>query len=208
MSDATKLGDICRPINVRLGTTDDEPEVFSVTKHEGIVLAKDYFGHRVASRDLTKYKVVEPGQFAYSTIHIDEGSVGRNRFTIAGVVSPMYTVFEVVDDRVVHPDFLESLLRMPQMIAIYKAKAGGSIHRRRSLTFAKFASIEVGLPPIEEQDALVRLLDSIDDVIALAAEPISLLRQLRSALLHEVSTGERSVDDAAALVAELSLAGS
>src|SRR5690349_16491551 len=122
--ETVRLGDVCRVINVRLGASEAEPEVFSVTKHEGIVLAKDYFNHRVASRNLTKYKVVEPGQFAYSTIHIDEGSVGRNRFTFAGVVSPMYTVFEVVDERVVHPDFLESLLRMPQMIAIYKAKAG------------------------------------------------------------------------------------
>src|SRR2546426_849162 len=67
------LGELCIPLSDRAGTTDYE--VLSVTKHRGIVAASDYFNQPVASRDLAKYKVLHPGDFAYSTIHIDEGAI-------------------------------------------------------------------------------------------------------------------------------------
>ena len=71
-----------------------------------IILGKQ--GERVAELFLKKkgYKLVEPGNFAYATIHLDEGSIG-----IAperALISPMYTVFRVDESRV-DPGYLEWL---------------------------------------------------------------------------------------------------
>lgn len=50
--------------------------VYSVTKHAGFVPSLEFFKKQVFSRDVTGYKVVAPGDFAYATIHLDEGSIG------------------------------------------------------------------------------------------------------------------------------------
>ena len=115
----TPLAALAAPISVRAG--EGAYEVLSVTKHRGIIRADDYFNRPVASRDLARYKVVEPGQFAYSTIHIDEGAIARNKLGFAGVVSPMYQVFEAQRPDLVLPEFLDYLLRAPALLAIYRA---------------------------------------------------------------------------------------
>lgn len=166
----TPLAALVRPVSVRAG--EDTYEVLSVTKHQGIIRADDYFNRPVASRNLAKYKVVQPGHFAYSTIHIDEGAIARNKLGFAGVVSPMYQVFEAQRPDLVLPEFLDYLLRAPALLAIYKSRAGGSVRRRRSLPFDTFGRIEVELPSLPKQH---RILDVIADLEAVAAGYIDAL---------------------------------
>ncbi len=83
--------------------------VYSVTKHDGFVPSVEYFKKQVFSRDLSSYRVVEPGQFAYATIHLDEGSIGIAPERC--LISPMYTVF-THDAARVHPDYLLGLLNL------------------------------------------------------------------------------------------------
>jgi type I restriction enzyme, S subunit len=193
----TPLAALVRPVSVRAG--EDEYEVLSVTKHQGIVRADDYFNRRVASRNLAKYKVVQPGHFAYSTIHIDEGAIARNKLGVAGVVSPMYQVFEAQRPDLVLPEFLDYLLRAPALLAVYRSRAGGSVRRRRSLPFETFGRIEVGLPSLPEQH---RILDVIADLEAVAARHIDaqdsidrLLAAERTRLIDESGAPQVRLDE-------------
>lgn len=163
------LGEIFELENSRVGTYSEEPEVFSVTKHVGFVPAFEYFGKRVASDALHRYKLVAPGEWAYSTIHIDEGSIARNTLGRPGVVSPMYTTMRVKCTRVV-PFYLELLLRSPQMLAVYGDAQQGSVNRRRSLPWKKFAEIEVRLPPVTVQHRVASLIDTVDHTLKRATE--------------------------------------
>ncbi len=109
------LGELFRQHSARLGRHEEEPPVLSLSKHDGIVLASEYFDKRIASKKLDQYKILNPHEFAYSTIHIDEGSVGRNNLGITGVISPMYTTMQLISD-VADPRYLENLLRLPAML--------------------------------------------------------------------------------------------
>lgn len=161
------LGDLFETTNKRLGAHREDPEVFSVTKSDGFVPAADYFGKRVASAKLDTYKVVEPDEWAYSTIHIDEGSIARNRLGRTGVVSPMYTTMRLRGGRL-DPYLAELVLRSPEMLATYGDAQQGSINRRRSLPWKSFETLMVNLPPMEEQRRIVDLIGAVDDAIEAA----------------------------------------
>ena len=90
-----KLGKYVRPVDVR--NTSGEPFVL-----KGINMKKDFFPSvaNVHGTDLTKYKVVRPGQFAYNSMHVGRDRlvpIARLEGEEAVIVSPAYTVFEILD---------------------------------------------------------------------------------------------------------------
>jgi type I restriction enzyme S subunit len=156
-----RLGDVLDVENRRLGVAEIEPPVLSVTKDRGLVRADEYFGKRVASVNLNQYKVVIQDGWAFSTIHIDEGSIARNSLGYTGVVSPMYTTMRWTgtnDD----PEYYELLLKSPQMKRQYFDNAQGTVNRRRSLPFKTFAGLRVLVPSLPEQRRIADLIQSID----------------------------------------------
>ena len=181
-----RLGEIFHQSSKRLGPHDVEPEILSLSKYEGFVKSSEYFDRRVASSKLDNYKVVELGEFAYSTIHIDEGSIALNSLGSRGVISPMYTTMRLTDASVLDR-YVALLLRSPSMLATYKRWAAGTVNRRRSLPFKTFAQIEVELPPLAEQRRIVDLIDSSDQVIKNAHSLVLAIREALSVLLSDWS---------------------
>ncbi len=68
--------------------------VLSVTNSRGFVLPEYQFVRRVASSDLSNYKVVTREQYAYNPSRINVGSIARLDGWDKGVLSPMYVVFK------------------------------------------------------------------------------------------------------------------
>lgn len=195
-----KLGDVLQVDNAKLGG-HVEPAVFSLSKYDGVVLAEDYFDKRVASAQLAGYKTLEPGEWAYSTIHIDEGSIARNNLGLVGVLSPMYTTMRWAGGDDHDPRYFELLLRSPQLLATYRDNAQGSVNRRRSLPFKKFASLRVTVPHATEQRRIVSLLAALDDDIAACRTVCARAQELIDALLedHRPASEQARLDDFAAL---------
>jgi len=181
-----KLCDLVEEVNNRAGQNHSLP-VLSVTKHQGFVESGKYFKKRVFSEDTSDYKIVERGQFAYSTIHLDEGAIGHLGNRDAGVISPMYKVFRLkVSEDEVRSEFLFRILKSPTFVEKYKNLGKGSIKRRKSVAFDKFGSISVPLPPddvqlkvvsqaravleleIELEDSRAKLADEIEHMLKLA----------------------------------------
>lgn len=179
------LGDVFSRANERAGVYQDEPEVFSITKREGVVPALEYFENRVASADLSKYKWLRDEMWAYSTIHIDEGSIARNMLSRDGVVSPMYTLMNWTR-RDHDPGYFELLLRAPQMLARYRDAAQGSLDRRRSLRWESFASMEVEVPPIKAQRWIAHVVARVDAAIHAADGQTAAALQLQNNLRESV----------------------
>lgn len=160
------LGDVFAPTSTRAREVA-EPPVFSVTKYDGVVLAADYFDKRIASESIANYKVLEPEDWAYSTIHIDEGSIARNNLGLRGAVSPMYTTMRFAASE--HdPRYYELLLRTGQMLARFKDVQQGSVNRRRSLPWKVFCGIEVTVPTLRKQRRIVDMIGAVDETIAAA----------------------------------------
>jgi type I restriction-modification system DNA methylase subunit len=158
------LDDLVEEINVKAGADHRYP-VLSVTKHEGFVESSAYFKKRVFSDDTSGYKLVRRGEFAYSTIHLDEGAIGYVNNFDAGVISPMYKVFRLkVGQELVHPSFLFRILKSNALMDKYKTLGKGSVKRRKSVSFEKFASISIPLPPKEVQSRVVSHIENVEDL--------------------------------------------
>jgi type I restriction-modification system DNA methylase subunit len=159
-----RLDALVEEVNVRAGNDHQYP-VLSVTKHNGFVQSSTYFKKRVFSDDTSDYKLVERGQFAYSTIHLDEGAIGYLDKCNAGVISPMYKVFRLkVPKEIVHPSFLFWILKASVLMEKYRTLGRGSVKRRKSVSFTTFASISVPIPPQRIQQKVVEHIETVQDL--------------------------------------------
>jgi type I restriction enzyme S subunit len=160
--------------------------VLSVTKHQGIVRADTYFKKAVHGRETAQYKVVRPGQFAYATIHLDEGSIGRLEGTDAGIVSPMYTVFQLRAD--IDPTFLLAALKSAGALACYRTLAQGTVNRRASIPFSALGQLRLFHPPLAEQRKIAAILSSLDDTAETTEAVIAQLQVMKKSMMEELLT--------------------
>ena len=130
MNESCKISSFAKVVNRKNKNLESKADVYSVTKYDGFVRSLDYFKKQVFSRDLSTYKVVRKGEFAYSTIHIDEGAIAFLDEEEA-LISPMYTVFKV--DESIDPLYLIQLLTSDVLISKYKVIGQGSLNRENRL---------------------------------------------------------------------------
>jgi type I restriction enzyme S subunit len=185
-----RLGDITHEVPTKNAGGTDLP-VLSCTKHRGLVLSQEYFGKRVYAEDTSGYRVVQRGEFAYATNHIEEGSIGYQNLCDAGLVSPIYTVFkttEAVDD-----SYLFRVLKSPLLIHFYQINTSASVDRRGSLRYDEFARIHIWLPSKAEQKAIAQVFDTADQQLTLLRTQRTALDQQKRGLMQRLLTGKLRV---------------
>lgn len=171
---------------------NDNWEVLSCTKYDGLVPSLQYFGRQVFSKDIAQYKVVPQYCFAYATNHIEEGSIGYQSIYKNALISPMYTVFKT-NNSVVDDVFLYKLLKSHRAIYFYRVMMEGSIDRRGGLRWDNFSSIKFILPPIREQSKIANVLLFCDNEILLAKQKLNKIQQQKKGLMQVLLTGKKRV---------------
>jgi restriction endonuclease S subunit len=180
-----KVGDFIKVVVLK--NTELRPiPVLSVTKYRGFVNSLEYFNKQVFSRDSSNYKIVKKGQFAYSTIHLDEGAIALLEDTYEGQVSPMYTIFETTEN--INKNFLFFLLKSDEYISKYSTLGQGSVDRRASIPFKVLAIVDFKYPPLPEQQKIAQILTSVDEVIEKTQAQIDKLKDLKTAMMQELLT--------------------
>lgn len=177
ISNGVTVGELIQQSGRRAGADISLP-VFSVTKHRGFVLSLEYFKKQVFGRELSSYKVVNKGEFAYATIHLDEGSIGLAPND--GLVSPMYTVFSIDESRV-NAGYLIRVLKCPEALGQYAQMGNGSAERRKSISIESFGRMKISLPPLPEQRRIAAILDQADALRTKRRHALTLLDELADA---------------------------
>ena len=161
--------------------------VLSCTKHFGLVDSLKFFKKQVFSKKLDTYKIVQRDHFVYATNHIEEGSIGLQNLYEAGLVSPMYTVFQV-NERILST-YLYALLKTELFRCIFEASTSASVDRRGSLRWKVFKKIEIPLSPIEEQKLIAQILTKADNEISALIKKLLKLKEQRDFLLNSMISG-------------------
>ena len=162
--------------------------VLSCTKYNGLVPSLEYFGRKIYSDDLTTYKIVSKGQFAYATNHIEEGSIGYQSNYDEALISPMYTVFQT--DETVNDNFLFRVLKSTNYIHEYQKRMEGSIDRRGGLRWDEFSKIKVPNPELKEQIAIVEILDKATEELNQYQQKLETLQLQKKGLMQQLLTGK------------------
>ncbi len=175
------LGELVQAVSGRAG--GQHLPVYSVTKHSGFVPSREYFKKQVFSTDLTTYKIVDPGQFAYATIRLDEGSIGIAPERC--VISPMYTVFSADPTRV-HGPYLLRYLKSPVGLSEYPRLGRGTAERRKSISLDALGRIQLVLPPLAEQRRIAAILDEADQLRTRATDRLRRMDEGARAAVAEI----------------------
>jgi type I restriction enzyme S subunit len=173
----------------------DEPAtVLSAVQTGYLVMSSDFFNKRVHSKDISKYKAVEPYSYAYNPSRVNIGSIGINEMGVVGAVSPIYVVAN--PKNISFGYYLWHLLRTNRIRESIKTMSSGTV--RQSLSFKDFASIKVALPPDENVQYFFELRDEIFKNINLKENQISVLSKIRETLLPALISGQLCISDAEA----------
>jgi len=151
-----RVRSIAQECSARNGSAADSP-VLSVTNRKGFELPGDRFSRRVASEDLSSYKMVRRGQFAYNPSRLTVGSIGRLDGWPSGLLSPMYVMFSL-DETKIESDYFLHWLRSSWARGHIARSTQGSV--RDSVGFSDFGSIGIHLPTLEGQRQAARVLTS------------------------------------------------
>ena len=181
------IGDIADEAGKKNGGRRELP-VLSCTKHRGLVNSLEYFGKRIFSEDTSTYRVVERGDFAYATNHVEEGSIGYQNLHDAALISPMYTVFRTRAG--VDHEFFWKLIKTELYRHIFEVNTSGSIARRGALRWDEFALIKVFLPSVPEQQRIAAVLNACDREIELLQKQLEALKEQKRGLMQKLLTGE------------------
>ncbi len=162
-SNYKQLGEFIRQVDVR-NTEGKEENLLGVSVQKMFIPS---IANTVGT-DFAKYKVVKRGQFTY----IPDTSRRGDKIGIAlledydeGLVSNVYTVFEVIDTHKLIPEYLMLWFSRPEFDRYARYKSHGSV--REVLDWDEMCKVELPVPSYEEQLEIVKNYRTISERIAL-----------------------------------------
>lgn len=171
-------------------TGHTEEQLLSVFLDKGVVSYSSTDQKQVhkPSEDMSKYQLVNPGDFVINNQQAWRGSVGISRYK--GIVSPAYYIWRPREDN--NPYYMNYLFRDHYIIDqfVLASKGVGSIQRQVYVPYMK--RIILSIPPREEQNQIVRYLDwqvsKINKLIHGYQRQIKLMEERRQTVIDRAVT--------------------
>lgn len=157
-----KLGEFLR-------LTDERNSDLSITNLQGVSISKQFIPSiaNIIGTDLSSYKIVRKGQFAYGPVTSRNG----DKVSIAllesddCIISSSYLSFEVVDKTKLDPEYLMLWFMRPEFDRYARFMSNGSA--REIFDWECMCGVELPVPSIEEQRKIVHDYKVISDRIEL-----------------------------------------
>jgi len=118
---------------------------------------------KTTESNLVKYKIINKGQFAYSAMQVGRDETVRvvlYSYDEPAIISPAYSVFQVKKEAKILPEFLMLWFYRPEFNRYGWFISDSSV--RASLEWERFCEIEVPVPDIEIQEAIVTIYHTLE----------------------------------------------
>lgn len=156
------LGDFIQPV-------DERNKELKVDYLLGVSISKQFIPSiaNIVGTDLSNYKIVRTGQFAYGPVTSRNGE----KISIAllrdkdCIISSSYTVFEVTDNEQLDPEYLMLWFSRPEFDRYTRYMSHGSV--REIFDWDELCKVELPVPSIEKQHSIVKAYNTITDRIEL-----------------------------------------
>lgn len=156
------LGDFIQPV-------DERNRDLKVDYLLGVSISKQFIPSiaNIVGTDLSSYKIVRTGQFAYGPVTSRNGE----KISIAllqdkdCIISSSYTVFEVTDNERLDPEYLMLWFSRPEFDRYTRYMSHGSV--REIFDWDELCKVELPVPSIEKQRGIVKAYNTITDRIEL-----------------------------------------
>mgnify|MGYP005748783223 CR=1 FL=1 len=176
--------DIFHECKKAVGKNSNNYTLLSLSKKGVVIRNMDDGGKFPAEFDT--YKVVEPGDFIFCFFDVDETPRAVGLSSEYGMITGAYTVLR--------QSIANSQYLYYYYLSIDDAKALKPLYTglRKTVPLNAFMSMQIFLPPLSEQDAIVRYLYSatseIDKAIAMQQKMIDLLNERKQIIIQNAVT--------------------
>ena len=184
-----ELGNITNSITEKVGKRTDI-KVLSPVNTGDLLLSEEYFTKQVYSKNLAKYIMVAPNDFAYNPARINIGSIGMNTFDFSGCVSPVYVVFRCEKE---YHHFFNIFKATKNFKEEVNTRAIGGV--RQTLSYKDFSLIKIVYPPKEVVNQFNKIYSHIMTLIKKNVLENKRLHQTRETLLPKLMSGELKIKD-------------
>ena len=177
-----RLGDYIREVNVR---NRDE----KVTNLQGVSISKMFIPSiaNTIGTDMSTYKIVKPGQFAYGPVtsrNGDKVSIALYEESEDAIISQAYTVFDVIDKNEVSNKYLMMWFQRPEFDRYARFHSHGSA--REIFDWDELCNVMLPLPSIKRQREIVSEYETLTNRIRLNNQMIQHLEATAQALYRKM----------------------
>jgi len=181
MTTYQRLGDYIREVNVR-------NRELKVTNLLGVSISKEFMPSiaNTIGTDMSTYKIVERGQFAYGPVTSRNG----DKVSIAlldgyddAIISQAYIVFEVIDHEQLLPEYLMMWFRRPEFDRYARFHSHGSA--REIFDWDELCDVMLPIPSITRQREIVEEYETLTNRIRLNNQMIQHLEATAQVLYRK-----------------------
>lgn len=165
---------------------------YGVDSVMGVSIGKKFISTKadMTGVSLTPYKLVKPNEFCFVTVTSRNGgkiSLALNQSDDTYIVSSSYEVFRVIDEEKVCPGFLYLWFCQSEFDRYARFHSWGSA--RETFSYESMERVEVPLPSIKEQEAIVNIYKCAAECKRIAEEADRLSREICPALMQKAIRG-------------------
>ena len=164
----------------------------TISAQYGLVDQNEFFDKRIASKDVRGYYLIRKGEFAYNkSISADApwGAIKRLDRYESGVLSTLYIVFRILDEKQVDSDYLVTYYETDLWHKDVKviAAEGARNHGLLNIAAADFFKTTLICPQdIEEQQLIGCYFKSLDHLITLHQSEVERLKKAKQFFLDKM----------------------
>ena len=182
MKDYKRLGDYIREVNVR-------NRELKVTDLLGVSISKEFIPSiaNTIGTDMSAYKIVMRGQFAYGPVtsrNGDKVSIALLNGFDEAIISQAYTVFEIIDHEQLLPEYLMMWFRRPEFDRYARFHSHGSA--REVFDWEELCDVMLPIPTIEKQREIVAEYETLTRRIRINEQMIQNLESTAQTLYRKM----------------------
>ncbi len=178
-----------KPIGDYIRVVNQKNKDLNVSQLIGLSIDKCYIPSvaNIIGTDLSNYKIIKKNQFACSLMQVSrDGKIPIACMTEydEAIMSPAYVIFEIIDENVVLPQYLDMWFMRSEFDREASFLAVGGV--RGSLAWDDFCRMEFPLLSLSEQKEIVKAYQIIEDRITLKKQINDNLEATAQALYQEL----------------------
>lgn len=176
-----RLGDYIREVNIRNKNLNDYPLL-------GVSIKKALMPSiaNIVGTDMSTYKLIRKKQFAYGPVTSRNGdkiSIALSEKYETALLSQAYTVFEVLDETELHPEYLMMWFKRPEFDRYARFMSHGSA--REIFSWVEMCDTLLPIPSPEKQLEIVKEYKVIENRVKLYNKLIVKLEETAQAIYKQ-----------------------
>lgn len=175
---------------------DNRNKDLAITRLLGVSIEKRFIPSiaNIVGTDLSNYKIVRTGQFAYGPVTSRNGEKVSIAYLDSDdcIISSSYTVFEVIKKEELDSEYLMLWFSRPEFDRYARYKSHGSV--REIFDWDEMWNVELPVPSIEEQRKIVKAYQTITDRIELKKQINDNLEATLTAVFTEIFSAAEATE--------------